>query len=187
MEWKNTRSSHWFPLQWQFFFFKGKKKKKSQPLLILTLPSWGINDCTLTSEHIFRWSSWRRYDFVLSYKSQLWQHNESINCNKLLYNKIPTALKDNSLHNRLTVNYLEEHTQDFPSLCPPVSPLALENLNRYIQFTIYHSAYLHPVVQKTCWQEDLVILVNWNTFCSVEACTDLTFYICILKSVYRMY
>lgn len=151
---KNIWSSHLFPLQWKIFFLR---KKKSQPLLILTFPSWGINDCTLTSEYIFRWSSWRRYDgFVLSYKSQLWQHNESINCNKLLYNKILAALKPNSLYNRLTINYLEEHTQDFPSFCPTVSPLALENLNRYTQFTIYHSAYLN--LQKTCWHtsKDLI-------------------------------
>lgn len=110
---------------------------------------------------------------VLSYKSQLWQHNESINCNKLLYNKIPAALKYNSLHKRLTINHQEKHSQGFPSFCPTVSPLALENLNKYTQLTIYHSIYLHPVLQKTCWQEDSVILVNWNTFFSVEACTDL--------------
>lgn len=67
---------------------------------------------------------------VLSYKSQLQQHNDSINCDRLVQQN-SCSLETTQGADRLTINCLEEHTQDFPSFCPTVSPLALENLNRY--------------------------------------------------------
>lgn len=61
-----------------FALLKQEEKKKKTHTDHSYFSSWGMHVCTLTSEYIFRWLSWRRrYDgFVLSYKSQLWQYNE---------------------------------------------------------------------------------------------------------------
>lgn len=73
------------------------------------------------------------------------------------------ALKHNSLHNGLTI--LEEHSQDFLSFCPIISPSA-----KFEQVHIVdHSA--HPVLQKTLMGHATKLE---HSLCS-RACTDLTF------------
>lgn len=159
---KNIWRSHLFPLQWKLIL---QEKKKKSTTYHSYFSSWGINDCTFTSEYVFGWSIQRRYNgFVFNLTSHSYN-----NAMQIIYKWQKTFVQQNPcspemlhmLHNnRLAISYLEEHSKALPASCPTVFPLS--------QFTIYNSVYLHPVLlQNTGWQENLVILVNWNTAFSV--------------------
>lgn len=119
---KNIWSSHLFSHQWKFF--QGKKKAY---FCFLRYKRLYLNFST------FRWSSWRRYDgFGLSYKSQLWQHSESINSNKLLYKKnlqsqnTTVCIMDSQFwKNTVRISHLSAQWL-----------LLLQNLSRYMQLII---------------------------------------------------
>lgn len=159
MEWKIFGEAIFSLLQWKLILQKKKKKVNHLSFLLFFLRyKWLYLHIRVCIRVIHPEEVWWFCFYLTSHS-----YNNTM---QIIYKWQQTSVQQNScspemLHNnRLAISCLEAHSRALPASCPAVSPLS--------QFTIYNSVYLHPVLlQNTSWQENLVILVNWNTAFSV--------------------